>query len=108
MICQLVGNVRELDVCLAHQTAENTKLRDALIQTQRQLESQQLQWQEERSRLLQTLSDVHHTLQEKKRDLDTKCNGVMDRIVELEERIKRFDKKAKRPSLWRRFLQLFK
>ncbi|XP_044071178.1 uncharacterized protein LOC122884824 [Siniperca chuatsi] len=99
---------KELDVCLAQQTEENNRLTAALTLTQRELESQQLQWQEERSRLLQSLSDIHHTLQEEEKAQKTRWDGMTDKIVDLEQQMKKIDKKPKRPSLRRRFLQLFK
>ncbi|XP_032396223.1 uncharacterized protein LOC116704719 [Etheostoma spectabile] len=96
---------KETEVYLAEQREENHALMVKLAQALSNLESQQLQWQEERTRLLQSLSDIQDTLQE------TTCSGVKEETDDQGEATLSQPKgnaKPKKPSLWRRFLRLFK
>ncbi|XP_032363886.1 cilia- and flagella-associated protein 53-like [Etheostoma spectabile] len=96
---------KETEVYLAEQREENHELMVKLAQALSNLESQQLQWQEERTRLLQSLSDIQDTLQE------TTCSGVKEETDDQGEATLSQPKgntKPKKPSLWRRFLRLFK
>lgn len=95
-------------MCLAKVKEENNKLMIALVHKQSELETQQVQWQEERSRLFQSLSEIQHTLQEEEKTWETRQAGLMDRIINLEEQMKKTAKKPKKPSLWKRFRRLFK
>lgn len=79
---------------MAQHTEENNKLKSALTQTQRELESQQLQWQKERSQLLQSLRIIHHTLKKEEKVPEIKWDGKMDSVVDPEEQIKKVEKKA--------------
>ncbi|XP_031148942.1 uncharacterized protein LOC116045431 isoform X2 [Sander lucioperca] len=93
---------KEMEVSLA-QEREKNELKDQLAQTLSNLESQRLQWQEERTRLLQSLS-IQNTLQEKT------GSDVIDEVDDQEEPITRQQKGNTRPkktSLWKRFLRMF-
>lgn len=94
-------------VCLAQVTDNNNTLKEALIMTQTKLENQQQQWEEERSRLTQSLNQIQLRLEEEEKARQTRLDDMMDRIGKLEEEISNITK-PKRPSLRKRFLRLFK
>ncbi|XP_035524254.1 zinc finger protein 853-like [Morone saxatilis] len=87
----------ERDMALTKITEQNNALMATQLQMQSELEKQQLQWQEERSTLLQSFVSIQQTLQEEQKKWE-----------DLQEMLKLAEKKPKKPSMWRRFLRLFK
>nr|XP_046230441.1 uncharacterized protein LOC124051270 [Scatophagus argus] len=96
---------KEQDMHLTKVTEENNRQIATRKKRQSELESQQLQGQEENSHL-QGLSDSQHTLEVDKSQ-QTRWDSMTETIAKLEEQVKKM-KKPKKPSLWKRFIRLFK
>ncbi len=90
---------KEVESSLAHQREENSRLVAALVQAEEDLKRDTLKWEEEKSRLLQCI---------KEQQQETKRDHLRNRTVELEQKMVEINKKPKKRSLWKRFLQLFK
>ncbi|XP_044055303.1 IgA FC receptor-like [Siniperca chuatsi] len=98
---------KKVETSLAHQREENSRLVAALVQAEEDLKRETLKWEEEKSSLLQMIEEQQ---QQQQQALQQKTTGdhLKDRIVDLEQKMAVIDKKPKRRSLWKRFLQVFK
>ena len=94
----------DLDNSVAQLNKESEVLKATLARTQSESGRRQLEWQEERTSLKQSLSDIQHTMEEKEKAMDTKMNLLAETITFLTQQMN----KPKKRSAWQRFKALFK
>ena len=83
---------------------ESDVLKATLARTQSELGRHQLEWQEERTSLKQSLSDIQHSMDDKEKTLETRMNLLAETIAILTQQMN----KPKKRSVWQRFKALFK
>ena len=94
---------------LEEQIKTTTNMKEAVMENEKSLENERKQWQEEKSGLLQMLSAMKETLEKKEEERKQSADSLMERITSLEEQMGKIPtKKAKKKSVRKRFLQLFK
>ena len=95
---------KDLDSSVAQLNKESEVLKAALAQTQSESGRRQLEWQEEKASLKQSLTDIQHTMEEKDKAMETRMNLLAETITILTQQMN----KPKKPSVWQRLKALFK
>ncbi|MGL4990982.1 MAG: hypothetical protein ACRC57_07460 [Sarcina sp.] len=93
---------------LAEQMEATSRMKAALTQAQEDLENERHQWQDEKTCLLESIRTIKKTLEEKERERIKSRGGLMERLIHLENQMEEVQKKPKKISLRKRFLQVFK
>lgn len=80
----------------------------ALIQMQEDLDKKRLEWHEEKSLLLESLRKAKKALDEKNRETTKSREELMKKIMSLDNQIENIQKKPKKLTMKKLFLQLLK
>lgn len=99
---------KEAETHLAQQIGETSRAKTALAQVEKDLNNERQQWQEEKSRLLDSMTTLKKASKEKEEERTKSMDGLMERLMNLESQMENIEKKPKKKSLRKRFLQVFK
>ncbi|XP_018518182.1 myosin-4-like [Lates calcarifer] len=99
----------EKTLLLAQKNEETSSLMQKISQAKEELNKERLQWQEERSCLLESVNVMKQALQEKEEQRQKHEEELSRRLAQLEDLVSNMpEKKPKRRSLGRRFIQIFR
>ncbi|GLD55028.1 titin-like protein [Lates japonicus] len=99
---------KERSRLLEEQMRETSSLSAALVKAQEDLDKEQLQWRQEKSGLLESLSVLKQALRDREQDRETSTNDLMSRVVEMENLMEEVQRQPQRRSLRKRFLNFFR
>ncbi|XP_050922625.1 trichohyalin [Lates calcarifer] len=99
----------EKTLLLTQKNEETSSLIKKISQAKEELNKERLQWQEERSCLLESVNVMKQALQEKEEQRQKHEEELSRRLAQLEDLVSNMpEKKPKRRSLGRRFIQIFR
>lgn len=99
---------KEAETHLAQQIGETSRAKAALAQAEKDLNNERQQWQEEKSCFLDSITTLKKAFEEKEEERTKSMDGLMERLMNLESQMENVEKKPKKKSLRKRFLQVFK
>ncbi|GAA6228545.1 proteoglycan 4-like [Lates japonicus] len=92
---------------LEEQIRTTSSLKKMLMQVQEDLDKERQQWQDEKSSLLESLNVFKQALKDQKQKRETSTDGLVNRVTELENLMEEVQRRPKKKSIKKRFLQFF-